>query len=253
MSRIISVISGKGGVGKTTFALNLGAALSQHFKKSVTVVDCNLTASHLGLHLGMYYCPTTINKVLRKEISVVDSIHPHFSGLKVIPASISVHELKGVDISKLKDVVRDISEKNDLVILDASPGLGREAMSAIKASDELIYITTPHIPSIMDIIRCHEIAEEVNAKPLGVVVNMVGKDKYEMRKHEIEYFTGLPVISVIPYDKNVSKSLHNKVPITISHPKSPASKEIIKFASNLIGIEYKHERNIIEFIKSIFK
>ena len=50
MGRKIGVFSGKGGVGKTTLALNLGTVLSNNFRRDTTIVDCNLTASHLGLH-----------------------------------------------------------------------------------------------------------------------------------------------------------------------------------------------------------
>ena len=64
MTRIIGVVSGKGGVGKTTLVANLGAALASLYKKDVIVVDCNVTTSHLGLYLGMYYYPISLNKVL---------------------------------------------------------------------------------------------------------------------------------------------------------------------------------------------
>ena len=57
MARIIGIVSGKGGVGKTTLGINLGAALAHHLKKNVTIVDCNVTTSHLGLYLA---CTTAL-------------------------------------------------------------------------------------------------------------------------------------------------------------------------------------------------
>ena len=56
MVRVINICSGKGGVGKTTVAANLGAAL-QKFGRKVAVIDCNLTTAHLGLYLGIYSFP----------------------------------------------------------------------------------------------------------------------------------------------------------------------------------------------------
>jgi septum site-determining protein MinD len=75
MTRIIGIVSGKGGVGKTTIVANLGAALASFYKKRVIIVDCNVTTSHLGLYLGMYYHPVSLNQVLRGEASMDDAIY----------------------------------------------------------------------------------------------------------------------------------------------------------------------------------
>jgi septum site-determining protein MinD len=249
LTRVIGVVSGKGGTGKTTVSLNLGAILAKHHKKNVTLVDCNVTTSHLSLYLGMYYCPITLNKVLRGEADIEESIHQHFSGMKIIPASLSLSDLEGIDITELRDNLKDIFDKNDIIILDGSPGLGREAIATIKASDELLYVTNPYIPFIMDIIRCQEAASEIGAKPLGIVLNMVHKKKHEMTKHEIEELTKLPVISTIPFDTNVYKSLALKMPITLYKPNTAASKELFKLASFLTGEKYLQESFLLKLLR----
>lgn len=82
MTRIIGVISGKGGVGKTTVVANLGVILASEFKKDVIIVDCNISTSHLALYLGMYYCPITLNQVLKGEAKIEDAMYEyHVSGL----------------------------------------------------------------------------------------------------------------------------------------------------------------------------
>lgn len=249
MVRVIGVVSGKGGTGKTTVSLNLGAILAKHHKKNITVVDCNVTTSHLSLYLGMYYCPITLNKVLRGEADIEDSLCQHFSGMKIIPASLSLSDLEGIDVTELRDSLKDIFNKNDIIILDGSPGLGREAIATIKASDELLYVTNPYIPFIMDIIRCQEVINEIGVKSLGIVLNMVHGKKHEMTKHEIEELTKLPVISTIPFDTNVHKSLALKMPITLYKPKTAASKELFRLASNLIGESYKEESFLLKFLR----
>ena len=115
-ARKIGIISGKGGVGKTTVVANLGAVLAKKFKKDVAIVDCNLTTSHLSLSLGMYYCPITLNHVLRGETKIKNALYNHPSGMKVVPASIRLGELVGVDSSKLRNVIRKLHKETDIII-----------------------------------------------------------------------------------------------------------------------------------------
>jgi septum site-determining protein MinD len=233
--RIIGIISGKGGVGKTTVALNLGAILAREFSKNVTLIDCNLTTSHLSLYLGMYYTPMTLNKVLRGDISIEEAIYEHFSGMKIIPASLSLTELEGIDVVRLKESINSLSNKNDIILLDSSPGLGRESLAVLKASKEVIYVTTPHVPPVMDIVRCQVIADELEINQLGIVLNMVKNEKYEMTPNEIEELTRLPIIARIPFDKNVERSLALKIPVVVLKPKSRASKELLRLSEALVG------------------
>jgi len=239
MTRVIGVISGKGGVGKTTLVANLGSVLSSKFKKGVVIVDCNITTSHLGLYLGMYYNPVTLNNVLTGEVEMGSAMYDHFTGMKVVPASLSLKDLKGVDIFNLGDTIKELFDKTDIVILDSAPGLGREALSVLRASDEVLFVTTPFVPSTMDIIRCFEVINEIGAKPLGIVLNMITGEKYELTAGEVEGLVELPVIASIPVDKNIPRSLALKAPLVTYKPNSPASREITALAARLIGESYK--------------
>jgi cell division ATPase MinD len=251
LARIISIISGKGGVGKTTVGLNVGASLAKHFKKNVTLVDCNVTTSHVGLYLGMYYCPITLNKVLRGEYNINEAVNQHYSGMNVVPASLSLSDLDGVDVTELRNKLKGLFNDNDIILLDGSPGLGREGVASLKASDEVLYVTNPFIPFVMDIVRCQEVAKEVGVKPLGIVVNMATNNKYEMTNSEIEELTKLPVIAKIPHDKNVHRSLTLKMPVVMFKPYSAASKELIKLSSNLVGETYEVEGRFLRILRKL--
>ena len=233
MTRIISVISGKGGVGKSTIAANVGAALASDFKKDVIIIDCNLATSHLSLSLGMYYCPITLNNVLRGEKRIFDVIYGHPSGMKVIPASLHLREMEGVDVSKLKDVVAELKGRADYVILDTAPGLEREAHSAISASDEVIIVANPNLPSVADVIKCREITSDKSN--IGIVLNMVRGKGYELSRKDIEKLTELPVIASVPYDDNVHRSLAEKKPVVMLNPRSKSSREFVRIARLLAG------------------
>ena len=240
MTRIIGIVSGKGGVGKTTIVANLGAVLASQYKKRVMIVDCNITTFHLGLYLGMYFHPVSLNQVLRGEATMDDAIYDYtIPGLKIIPASLSLDELKGVDIGELKYRIKDLFGKADIVLLDSAPGLGKEGLATLRASDELIFVTTPFVPHVIDVIKAHQIANEVGAKSLGIVLNMSGEGRHELTPQDIERLVELPVISIIPRDKHILRSLASKIPVVDLNPNSPASREIKKLAATLLGEEYK--------------
>lgn len=252
LTRVIGVVSGKGGVGKTTLVANLGSVLSSKFKRNVVIVDCNVTTSHLGLYLGMYYCPVTLNNVLSGEAEMGSAMYDHFTGMKIVPASLSLKDLKGIDIFNLGNSIKELFGKTDIVILDAAPGLGREALSVLRVCDEVLFITTPFVPSTMDIIRCFEVINEIGVKPLGIVLNMITREKYELTAGEVEGLVELPVIASIPIDKNVPRSLALKTPVVTFKPNSSASKEIIALAARLIGEKYKPP-SVLSRLKSFFK
>ena len=252
MTRIIGVVSGKGGVGKTTLVANLGAALASVFKKDVIVVDCNVTTSHLGLYLGMYYYPISLNKVLSDQVSIDNAIYDYsISGMRIIPASLSIDDLRGIDVSKLKASIKKLFGKADIVLLDSAPGLGREAMSTMRAADEILYIMTPFVPPMMDVIKCNTVAGELGLKPLGVVMNMTGEGRHEVTPEEVEQIVELPVISMIPRDKNVLRSLSAKLPVIDYNPNSASSQEIIRLAASLIGEEYNPKGRVSRFFGNI--
>ena len=100
MSKFIVITSGKGGVGKTTTAVNLAVAMNS-FDEDVTLVDVNLTTPNVGLHLGAPVVPVTLNHVLSGKADLADSIYEHESGTKIIPASLSIKELKKIDDENL--------------------------------------------------------------------------------------------------------------------------------------------------------
>jgi septum site-determining protein MinD len=236
MPRIIGIVSGKGGVGKTTVTANLGVALAR-FGKKVTIVDCNVTTSHLGFSFGLYYYPKTLNHVLKGEASIYDAVYHHESNVDIIPASLSIEDLIGIDIENLGSTIKDI--QGDVVLLDSAPGLGKEPLSVFKVSQEIIYVTIPYISAVSDIIRCQKVARQLGLMPLGIILNMVRGGRYELSKRETEALTGLPVIAKIPFDKNIPKSLALGNPLLTFKPYSPASIEFMKLAAELTGMEYR--------------
>lgn len=251
VARIISVLSGKGGVGKTTVVVNLGAALASVFKENVAIIDCNISTSHLSLYMGMYQCPVTLNHVLRGEADITEATYLHPSGVKVIPASLSLKDLNGADISLLQSVLRNLVQHVDIIILDAAPGFTRETWAVMQASEEILFVTLPQVPAAVDIIRCRDMLAEVGAKKeLGIVLNMVAKKNYELSKKDVEHMTDLPVIASIPQDTNILRSLGMKAPVVTYKRNAPASIEFIKLAAGVAG--YHPKKDVLSRLMRLF-
>jgi len=250
MTRLILLTSGKGGVGKTTLTSNLAAALSD-LGENVIAMDANLTTPNLGLQLGMHLVPRTLHDVLKGESRLKDAIYPHPYGFKIIPASLGLNDLKGVDVGTLPEVTFSLLGKADYIIMDSAAGLGREAISALSSSDEIIIITNPDLPSATDALKVLKIAQESNIKILGAVVNRIKGHEHELSTEEIQGLLGIPVIAEIPEDDNVSKSISLKQTLLKYSPNSPAAVEIKKLAAYLTGRKYEKPklvgtRNLIQ-------
>src|SRR3989344_3526732 len=152
MTRYVGILSGKGGVAKTTTALNLGAAFT-YFGRDAIVVDGNLTTPNLGLHLGAPVVPINLHHVLKGKNSINEAVYTHDSGLKIIPAGLSVSDLQGVNPDKLKNVLAGLDGLADLVIVDGSAGLGREALAVLQAVQDVIIVTNPELPAVTDALK----------------------------------------------------------------------------------------------------
>lgn len=246
-TRIIGIISGKGGVGKTTLTFNLGTALAD-FGKNVMIIDGNLTTPNLGIHAGTPLYPTTLNDVLKGNVDIYDVMHVLPSGLKIVPASINLKDIKGVNPKKLSTCMNDLVGKLDFILIDGAPGLGSEALSVLNASHEILGVTTLDFPSLIDLLKTQKLIEEQNKNYLGSVVNMTRNKGYEPREHLNNFFENSPILETIPHDEQVRYALSKRMSVLHHKPNSKASVKIKSLASKLAGVEYQ-----IPWYRKIFK
>lgn len=252
MTRIISIVSGKGGVGKTTLVSNLSHVLTE-LGKDVTAIDANLTTPHLGLHLGFHMVPKSLHDFLRGDAKSNEVVYYHPYGFKVIPAGLSVNDLVGVNADRLQNLTLSLVGKTDFILLDSAPSLGREATLSLKLSDEILLLTNPNLPAVLDILKVANVAENLNKNVLGVVVNRVSRKENQLSAEEIEEFVKHPVIAEIPEDINVQRSLAARTAVVDYDPKSPASIEMRRLGHYLVGKEFKHNQGFWNSLFGWFK
>ena len=251
MSKIIVITSGKGGVGKTTTAINLGAAMN-YFGKDTLVIDANLSTPNVGIHLNSPEVPVSLNNILSKDAEVFEAVYEHESGLKIIPSSLSINELKKIKPEKLSDFKKDFQKVSDYVVVDCAAGLGTEATSAIKLADELIIVTNPEMPAITDALKTIKLAEQLKIPVKGIVMTRVRKDKIEMQPETVKDMLEVPVIGMIPEDLTIKEALNMKDAIIHTHPQSKPARAYKEIASQIVGVEYDSSKDRLGFWKRIF-
>ena len=109
MAKAYAIISGKGGVGKTTTTINIGTSFNQ-MGEDVIIVDANLTTPNVVIHLGAPIVPITLNHVLDGRAKPEDAIYEHESGTKIMPASLSLKETEKIDYRKLIDLTKKLKK-----------------------------------------------------------------------------------------------------------------------------------------------
>jgi len=252
MNRIIVITSGKGGVGKTTTAINLGAAMN-YFGKDVLVIDGNLSTPNVGIHLNSPEVPINLNHVLLGKADALEAVYEHESGLKVMPSSLSIKELKRVRPERINDFKKDFKKLSDYIIVDSAAGLGEETLSTMELADELIIITNAEMPAITDALKTIKLAEQMKKPVLGVIVTRVRRDGIEMSSEAVRDMLETPILGMIPEDMNVKRSLNIKDAVVHTHPQSNASRAYKEIAARIVNVEYDSNKDRLPFWKRILK
>jgi len=252
MKKIIVITSGKGGVGKTTTSINLGAAIN-YFGGEVLLIDANLSTPNIGIHLNSPEVPINLNHVLAKKADVAEAIYEHESGLKILPSSLSIKELSKIKPDKLKNFKEDFKDLADYIIVDSAAGLGIEARSAIELADELILVTNPEITAIADALKTIKLAEQMKKEIRGIIITRVRRNKTEMRPETVKEMLEIPILGSIPEDITIQKSLNDRDAVIHTDPKSKSARAYKEIAAKLIGAEYNSDKDKERIIKRILR
>lgn len=242
MKKILVITSGKGGVGKTTTAINLASAMNS-FGEDVLVIDGNLSTPNIGIHLNSPEVPINLNDVLRGKADVFEAVYKHESGIKVIPSSLSIKELKRTKPEKLKKFKGDFKKIANYIVVDSSAGLGNEATSAIDLADEIIIVTNPEMPALTDALKTIKLVEQFGKPILGVIVTRVKKDDIEMQPEIVKEMLEIPILGMIPEDIAVQKSINQKNTVVHTYPKSNAARAYKEIAAKLLNVKYDSNKD----------
>jgi MinD-like ATPase involved in chromosome partitioning or flagellar assembly len=230
MTNILSFVSIKGGVGKTTLALETATSLAKNFDKKVLLVDANFSAPNIGLYLDLtenYTLQDSLNSNTLLQNAIYEA-----HGIDIIPASLNYH--KEIDPYKLKKLLQKYKSRYDFIILDTSPNY-EELKPIIAASDKIFLVTSPDHVTLHTTLKAAKIAQEQKTPIQGIIVNKIRSPKHEYNLKEIEKISDVPVLARIHDHKKIAQALHEKTPITILDETNKIAKEIEKLASAISG------------------
>ncbi|WP_026476020.1 MinD/ParA family protein [Alkaliphilus transvaalensis] len=249
-ARIICVTSGKGGVGKTNFTLNLAIALSKQNKK-VVVIDADLGLANVDIVLGVLPKYTLLN-VIRgdKELDEVMVTGPN--GIKIISGGsglLDLIDMSQQQITNLIDKFEAINEYADIILIDTGAGLSKSVLSFVLAAHEVIVVCTPEPTAITDAYAMIKtIGLNDKGKQLKLLVNRAesineGKMTYEKLKNASDKFLNVKLekLGYLMEDVHVSRSVKLQQPFVIQFPNSPVSKNIELIANKLTNDQIEND------------
>jgi pilus assembly protein CpaE len=235
MNNIIAFISVKGGVGKTTLALEVSSSLVKDYNKKVLLVDANFSAPNIGLYLDL-----TNDLTLHDGLSgtPLHNIIYEAHGIDVIPAS--MYYKNPVDSSKLKRILEKFRSRYDFIIIDSSPNY-EELKPVINTADKIFVVTSPDHVTLETSLKSAELAREQKTPIEGIIVNRIRLPSHEYNLKQIESYSDIPVVAKIKDNKNILKAMYYKKPITVYSPNNEISVEIKRLACVISGMpEFKN-------------
>ena len=227
MGKIIAVVSGKGGTGKTTFTSCIGFALASMGKK-VLCLDCDISLRNLDLALGLTdRALMDFSDVAQNRCSLESAVvsHPNVPNLYLLTAPV---RMRGPAVTTLdfRLMLGKIRQQFDYCLLDAPAGLGEGFRLAVCASDRCVVVTTQDASSLRD--AQHTVMELRSFGPgrLHLVVNRVKKKLLHSMHATIDDAmdkAGLPLIGVVPEDDALPVSLNQGTPLLLRSYNGAAS------------------------------
>ncbi len=261
--RVITIASGKGGVGKTSLSVGLAATLARGGQR-VTLLDGDLGLANADVLCGIN-ASVHLGHALEYGRSLCDIAVDAPGGFRLIPGGSGVSRLSEMDSDHRERLIvgiADLAETTDLAIVDCGAGVGTGVLEFVNAADFALVVTTPEPTSIAD---AYALIKLLVTRPrdgaggpvsFALVVNNTKDAREAARVHErIDAVTRrfldtpVPFAGWVPSDKAVPDAVRSRRPFVLKHPKSPASRGVIRLADGIsarfspVSAPHARERN----------
>jgi len=243
LAKLMAITSGKGGVGKSNFILNLAIAMSIRNKK-VLLIDADMNLSNLDILIGVYP-QYTLKNLLDDIVEVKDILIEGPKGIRILPATsgdYKVQQNTALLQRTLIQAYRELRSDYDYILIDTGAGISEYTTEFVYTSDKIIVITTPEPTAITDAYAMIKMLHyHMKAPDISVVINMVQSDEegqniFNKISQIVQHFLNRQVhyLGCIMQDRNLQESVQEQVPLIIKHPRSVASAAIHNIAMGFL-------------------
>ncbi len=246
MSRIIGIVSGKGGVGKTTLCAGLAFALAAR-GKNVIAIDGDIGLKNLDILLGMVdNVAFDLTDILTERcmISKAVQVHESYPNLHFISASQNA-DANDIDRGRFRKLCRYLRAHYDFVLVDAPAGLGAGFSNIIDSCDECIVVATSDLTSIRDAQKCSSIVSGINGLTPYLVLNKINPQMiskgYLQNVDDIIDSVSLRLLGILPSDDRII--IHSNSGTPIISTKSICAGPVKNIAGRLCGEDVPLDKN----------
>jgi flagellar biosynthesis protein FlhG len=258
-AKIITVTSGKGGVGKSNFVVNLGITLQKKGKK-VLIFDADIGMGNDDVLMGVYPRYNVFDLIKGRNIEDILVEGPE--GIMLLPGGSALNQ-----VEELQSNERDIFLKKlesldgfDYILMDTGAGISRSVLAFIACSEELIVITTPEPTSLTDAYSLIKATNHFNIKDRAkIVVNRAytkeeGVETFNKFERAINKFLSVKVeyLGCILDDKKLVQGVREQIPFVISYPYSDASRSIDEISAKMLGENTESKLGAHGLFKKLF-
>jgi pilus assembly protein CpaE len=238
-SKVISVFSTKGGVGKTTIASNLAVCLSRNTKKRVALVDLDLQFGDVAIMLNASV-KNTISDLI-KEINLLtsdlmeDYLVTHFSGVKVLPAPVKPEYAEYITSSHVEKIINTLKEYYHYVIIDTSANFHETVLTALDMSSSILFVSTLDLPTIKNVKSGLDVMETLRypKEKINIILNKAS-EQFGIKYKDFENTLKHQIWAYVPEDsQTVITSANKGFPFVMTRAETKVAKAIVGMSNEL--------------------
>jgi pilus assembly protein CpaE len=236
--RLVTVFSPKGGVGKTTLAVNLAVALSQGGAKKVCIVDLDLAFGDVAITLQLFPARTISDAVHLESGLDFPVLEPlltvYRDQLSALVAPVQPDARDGIAASLVGRILKLLKSHFEFVVVDTSPAFDEYVLQAFDETDDLLLVTTLDVPTLKNVKVAVETLDLLNfPKSQRHLVLNRADDKVGLTADKVESTLGMPIAAAIPTSSQVAHATNSGEPIFSAQPRHAVSQAITALARKL--------------------
>lgn len=237
--RLITVFSPKGGVGKTTLAVNLAIALARGGHK-VCLLDLDLSFGDVAITLQMFPTRTIADAVYLQQSLDIDTLEtlltPHSENLFALVAPVQPDARESIPAELVGRILHLLKNRFDFMVVDTAPAFDEHILQALDETDELLLVTTLDVPTLKNVKMGIETLDLLNYRQgkRRLILNRAD-DKVGLSRQKVEAALNMKISKAIPSSSEVASSTNAGEPIISSAPRHPVSQAITELARDLVS------------------